>query len=255
VSVGIINIPADAINQARWGDWQQGLRADRHGLQVASAPGDHKRFIYRYARRDARVALSTVLPDTSRHVVVKSARFPGEHVLKDRQRPQHASGFHQPSSSGVTQQRRSRFFTLPAALAPGNRPAPGYNDGMDEPEPTRRRWLTHERTVLLVVAIAIVLLLGWLGPEVYTVRHRKAVRKQIEASGGSVFTETVDWGTPTDSVVVRPIDFGALGMSKTRALLGDERVTAIWIHHQLTDADRESIKVFPEAEVRGPANP
>jgi hypothetical protein len=56
---------------------------------------------------------------------------------------------------------------------------------MNEPKTTREPWISHERTVLLAVALVVALPLGWLAINVYTVRHRSAMHARIVASGGN----------------------------------------------------------------------
>ena len=62
---------------------------------------------------------------------------------------------------------------------------------MDAPEPPRRWWHSHERTILLVIAIIAALPLGQLGSQAQIVMHRRAMRKQIEADGGRCFHFTL----------------------------------------------------------------
>jgi hypothetical protein len=52
---------------------------------------------------------------------------------------------------------------------------------MDVPETPRRRWLTHERTVLLMVALVAALGLGWLGSQAYWIAQRRAFLAEMEA--------------------------------------------------------------------------
>jgi hypothetical protein len=124
----------------------------------------------------------------------------------------------------------------------------GYNGAMDEPEPSRRPWLTHERTVLLVVALVVALGLIWLGWQAHIVRHRRVVRAQIEASGGSVGPFEDRLGIET--VLLVPATRGS-DIPTIRRLIGDEPVDLIGFSRELTAADREAIKAFPEARVWG----
>jgi hypothetical protein len=133
---------------------------------------------------------------------------------------------------------------------------------MDAPGTDRRRWLTHERTVLLVVALVVVFGLatglGWLGWQTSIVRHRRAMRTQIEASGALVivdvvsaaaFPKRVDWRYAPLVVTIRPAAPDP-GISNVRRRLGDWRVESLFFNRQLTDADKEAIRAFPEAEIQ-----
>jgi hypothetical protein len=115
---------------------------------------------------------------------------------------------------------------------------PGYNRGMDTPESPRRPWLTHERAVLVVIALLAMLPLGWLGWQAAIVQYRRAMRERIQASGGTI-------NTPGPLAIIQ----SDADIPKIRRLLGDEFYHAIIFDRPLTAADREAIAAFPEAQV------
>jgi hypothetical protein len=116
---------------------------------------------------------------------------------------------------------------------------------MEDLAPSRRPWFTHERTVLIVIALVVAFGLGWLGWQAQIVRHRQAVRKQINANGGYGMS---DGFLPPAFVLVRAADRDC-GISKIRRMLGDEEMPSIVFGDPLTAADREAINAFPEANV------
>jgi hypothetical protein len=107
---------------------------------------------------------------------------------------------------------------------------------MDAQEPSRRRWQSHEWNVLAVVAIVAAIGLGWLGMEASTVRHRRAMRAQIEASGGRVFTPGLLASIDGD-------------ISKVRRMLGDEFTHQIFLPRDSALDQGEVAKTFPEARI------
>jgi hypothetical protein len=124
---------------------------------------------------------------------------------------------------------------------------------MDATEPSRRWWFTHEQTVLLVIALMAALGLGWLGMEVHTVRHRRAMRARIEAGGGRVCVFVAEWMVLTGET--GPPVFGDRRIPRVRELLGDTAIALIRPAHALTAFDREAMAAFPEAEIGSPLDP
>jgi hypothetical protein len=110
---------------------------------------------------------------------------------------------------------------------------------MDASEPTRRPWLTHERTVLLVITLVAATGLGWLGWQFQIVSHRRAMLERLEESA----TMKCDVPDPRSNLLT------------IRQLLGDEQISSIRFHSEPTAADREAIGAFPEAEVWGAPDP
>ena len=83
---------------------------------------------------------------------------------------------------------------------------------------------------LMMVGLAIVAVsLGWVRWQVDKVRHRRAVRDRIVASGGRVFGE-VDFNYKYSAMIeeVRPPDFGH-EVSSLKRLFGDENVSSDWV--------------------------
>jgi hypothetical protein len=121
---------------------------------------------------------------------------------------------------------------------------------MDAPERTRRPWLTHERSVLLISAIIAALALSWLGWQAHIVQHRRAMRAQIEAGGGEVALYIINVGSVSMASEIRSAET-ANGVPWLRRLLGDQDASLVSFQRQLTTADREAIEAFPEATVFG----
>ena len=115
---------------------------------------------------------------------------------------------------------------------------------MTGPEAPRRRWLTQERTVLLVVSLVVAIGLGWLGWQAQIARHRRAMREQLEATG-KFLSDLPYTGLRT---LIRPAERDS-GIPSITWLFGDEYVAEIWLESPLGDSDREAIAAFPEAEV------
>jgi hypothetical protein len=113
-----------------------------------------------------------------------------------------------------------------------------------------RRWLGHEWNVIVVIAFIAALGVGWLGWEANVVRHRRAMREQIEAGGGAVFGVDISWPASPLVVQIRPADSG-YSISRIRGQFGDEPIALIGFDRQLTASDREAIEAFPEAQVHG----
>jgi hypothetical protein len=122
---------------------------------------------------------------------------------------------------------------------------------MDATEPSRRPWLTHERTVLLAIALIVAFGLGWLGWQFSIVVHRRSTLAQIRASGGrhpGQYQYQV-WMHSFGTVTIRAREHG---IPKIRKVLGDRAVGWIAYDHPLTPADRQAIEAFPEAAIYGP---
>ncbi|HEY1786130.1 MAG TPA: hypothetical protein VGG30_11295 [Pirellulales bacterium] len=126
---------------------------------------------------------------------------------------------------------------------------------MEATETCRRRWSSHDWNVLVVIALAAAIPLGWLTWQVGIVRHRRAMRAQIVANGGRLFVyispesvclPTYETGPPADS---------DRRISKVRELLGDAAIALIWLPRAITAVDRDTIEAFPEAEVESPGVP
>ena len=120
---------------------------------------------------------------------------------------------------------------------------------MDAQQPTRRRWWhSHEWTALVVIGIIATLPFFWLGWQSHLVHFRRAVRQQIEESGGAFRESTAGW-FPANGVelIRRPV--GQRSISWIRELLGDRAVPIIVFDRQPTAAAREAIDAFPEADV------
>jgi hypothetical protein len=100
---------------------------------------------------------------------------------------------------------------------------------MHEPKSYRRR-------MLLVIALLVALPLGWLGWQVSIVRHRQAMRSQIEASGGKVFTPG-------------PLASIEGDISTIRRMLGDEFTHQIFLRGDSRIDEREVAESFPEARI------
>jgi hypothetical protein len=124
---------------------------------------------------------------------------------------------------------------------------------MDPAEPSRRRWIGHEWTVLLVIAIVATLAFGWLGWQFSIVVHRRAMWLQINANGGWSPGETLDWSHSIGPDTVRESE--QLGIPKIRRLMGDTSSPYITFDHPLTAGDREAIQAFPEARIYGVLGP
>ena len=123
---------------------------------------------------------------------------------------------------------------------------------MDAPESYRRRWWhSYEWTVLLAIAISAALGLGGLGWQASIVGHRRAMRNQIEASGGSV--NYFGYSGPPEAFVIAKIRAagGNRGISPIRRLLGDQVISEVYFRRQITAADRKAMEAFPEAELWG----
>jgi hypothetical protein len=116
---------------------------------------------------------------------------------------------------------------------------------MDTPEPPRR-WLSHEWTVLLVLAIVAALGADYVGRQASVVRYRRTMREQIVAGGAQMPGD--DFIAVPSFALLRPAD-GHRSISWMRELLADEAVSTIWFDLELTASDREAIAAFPEAEV------
>jgi hypothetical protein len=124
---------------------------------------------------------------------------------------------------------------------------------MDAPDPSRRVWHSHEWNVLVVIALISGLGLGWLGWQATIVRHRRAMREQIKASGG-----WADDGlsyTPFNTAAPKGYVFRDHTIPKIRELLGDEAVAWITFRREPTASDREALEAFPEANVVGVPDP
>jgi hypothetical protein len=123
------------------------------------------------------------------------------------------------------------------------------HDGMDATKRPRQHWLSHERAVLLVIALVAALGLVWLGWQLQIVQHRRAMLQQIMASGAAIRTGVYEGKHPMWFVQIRPATTDR-GVSRIRSLLGDESVGLIRFDHPVTAADNEAIEAFPEAEVQ-----
>jgi hypothetical protein len=119
---------------------------------------------------------------------------------------------------------------------------------MDDADSSRRPWLTHERTVLVLALLVTAFGLGWLGWQAQIVQHRRFMLKQIKTSGAAVLTGGYEGKHPMRFVQIRPATTGR-EISRIRSLIGDESVNLIRFNRHLTAADSEAIKAFPEANV------
>jgi hypothetical protein len=120
----------------------------------------------------------------------------------------------------------------------------------DEPKRFRRRWHSHERHVLVVIALIAAVPFGWLAWQANIVRHRRAMRDQIEANGGADW----EWEEGFTPIIRYPVAWDSF--SEIRRLLGDKEIWGIEFSRQLTPSDGEAIEAFPEATVVGiPGSP
>jgi hypothetical protein len=103
------------------------------------------------------------------------------------------------------------------------------------------------RTLFVVVTI-LALPLGWLARQAGIVHHRRAMRTQIEANGGKVFSGPYDFRTSPLVVTIRPADFN-YKISTVRELFGDLPVNMIVFDRRLAAAEHNAIEAFPESEV------
>ena len=118
-------------------------------------------------------------------------------------------------------------------------------------EVTRPRFRPRFSLRTLFVALTIAgIALGWLAWQANIVRHREQMRAQIEAAGGAIFFDSVDWMHSPDVRELRKGDY-QLQVSAIRRWLGDRRIGFIGFNRQLTEADRQAIEAFPEAQVHG----
>jgi uncharacterized SAM-binding protein YcdF (DUF218 family) len=123
------------------------------------------------------------------------------------------------------------------------------SDASPSPFPTRRRWFQFSLATLFVLVTLCAIFFGWLAREWEIVRHRKVLLGQIEASDANVFTG--GQATFKHSPVIKIVRHGdhAFRISKLRQRFGDTSVTDILFRRQLTDADREAVKAFPDADI------
>jgi hypothetical protein len=121
---------------------------------------------------------------------------------------------------------------------------------MDASEPTRRRWRSHEWNVLLVIALIAAFGLGWLAWQAQIVRHRRAMRAQIEAGGATVIgSYWTGGGAPFVSIEQVRAGDPDYRVSEIRRLLGDAPVWWIVLRPGVSGSDVREIQAFPEAEV------
>src|SRR5262245_36456365 len=104
------------------------------------------------------------------------------------------------------------------------------------------------RTMFVMVAIVGVAL-GWLVWQARIVKHRLSLLKQFQETNVNYWiTGDVTWMHHSNVKRLRIAD-ESVGPSWIRKLMGDCNVSAIGIDRQLTTADRQAIKAFPEAEI------
>ena len=99
------------------------------------------------------------------------------------------------------------------------------------------------RTLFAVVTLACVSL-AWYDHEANIVRNRQAMRMQIRLAGGRL--EHRSGSILFDSVA--PLD-ASRKVSLLQRWLGDEHQRVIVFERQLTDADWDVVRAFPEAKV------
>src|SRR5262249_52439536 len=109
----------------------------------------------------------------------------------------------------------------------------------------RRRLRFSLRTLFVLVTVIAC----WLGWQVHVVQHRKAMLRQIEASGGYAFgNQDWGWGHPGKDHILRWGNEDA-SPSAIRSLLGDIHAENIGFDRPMTGADRQAIAAFPEASI------
>jgi hypothetical protein len=110
----------------------------------------------------------------------------------------------------------------------------------------RRR--TNDALIVTMLVTALLIAIGWLGWQYQIVRHRQAMRSQIETTGGVVFVGGFDYRSSPRVKMIRPADYD-YKIPTVRKWFGDEFVALILFPRQLTAADRQAIEALPESEV------
>jgi hypothetical protein len=114
---------------------------------------------------------------------------------------------------------------------------------MDAPTPMRRPWLTHERAVLLVVAIVMLIILAWVAWQATIVHERRAVAKWIDQRNRDALSKEFHgvefFGSSSQSNLTEYV----------RTLLGDRQAAWVQMVPPITEEERDRIaRAFPEAQ-------
>ena len=113
-------------------------------------------------------------------------------------------------------------------------------------EKRKRRWLRFSiRTLLLAVTVFCV----WLGWQANVVRERNAMRRWISNRGGAIDPNDFSW---IGQGMYQPTQLGEPSLA--RRLLGDKRVSFVYLPSDQVGEARRVREVFPDAEiVSGPS--
>jgi hypothetical protein len=114
----------------------------------------------------------------------------------------------------------------------------------------KRCWFRFSLRTLFVLVTAFGFVVAWLGWQLQIVRHRQAVRRQVEETDGIVFAGDIEWKRSPAIVVMRDADY-TYKISPLRRFLGDQFIELIGFNRQLTADDHRAIDSIPEAEVDG----
>jgi hypothetical protein len=106
---------------------------------------------------------------------------------------------------------------------------------------------SHHRALWLIAALLALIPLGWLAWQAKIVRYRRAMREQIEASGGLVIGS--EGGSYSDSVEILRVPVDDPSVPWIRQLIGDDQIQAIVLRSGHSDVEDEATEAFPEAPV------